>query len=68
MKNGWKISRDEVLKYSKLLQEHFGIDNLNINQLRAMCKFFGLPTIGTEFLLRETLRMKIKSIYADDEV
>jgi len=64
---GEVVSKGELKQFGSLMQNEFAIDRLESKQLKAMCKFFGLPAIGTNFLIREGLAMKVKKIYADDE-
>jgi len=61
-----EVKPDEVLKISKLFHSEFSLESLERQQLVSLVKFFGLPSIGTTFILQETLKFKWNLIRKDD--
>jgi len=66
IKNGISASNEEVLKFSKLFQDEFSIDNLNRAQIVAMCKYMGINTFGITSFLRFQLKKRINKLREDD--
>jgi len=66
IKNGIPASNEEILKFSKLFQDEFSIDNLNRAQIVAMCKYMGINTFGTTSFLRFQLKKRINKLREDD--
>eukprot|EP01121_Diplochlamys_sp_Union-15-3_P022375 TRINITY_DN9496_c0_g1_i1.p1 TRINITY_DN9496_c0_g1~~TRINITY_DN9496_c0_g1_i1.p1 ORF type:complete len:554 (-),score=111.39 TRINITY_DN9496_c0_g1_i1:29-1639(-) len=64
---GEAVSKQELIQFGSTMKEEFAVDQLEAKQLKAMCKYFGLPPIGTNFLVQEALKIKLKKIYKDDE-
>uniref|UniRef100_U5EUZ5 Mitochondrial proton/calcium exchanger protein n=1 Tax=Corethrella appendiculata TaxID=1370023 RepID=U5EUZ5_9DIPT len=60
-------SHDEIIKFSKLFDDEITLDSLNRQQLSALCRVLEANTIGTSNFLRFQLRMKIRSLIADDK-
>ncbi|XP_075169588.1 leucine zipper and EF-hand containing transmembrane protein 1 [Haematobia irritans] len=62
------VSNDEIIKYAKRFEDEITLDSLSRDQLAALCKVLELNTVGTTNLLRFQLRMKLRSLAADDRV
>uniref|UniRef100_A0AAG5CYV3 Mitochondrial proton/calcium exchanger protein n=1 Tax=Anopheles atroparvus TaxID=41427 RepID=A0AAG5CYV3_ANOAO len=60
------ISNEEIMKFSKLFEDEITLDSLSRQQLQALCRVVEVSPIGTSNLLRFQLRMKLRSLAADD--
>lgn len=68
---GEQPSSEEILKYSSLFENELTLDNLNRQQLIALCQILDVSTLANippNHILRFHLRMKIRSLEADDKV
>lgn len=66
--SGEKVSNQEILKFSKLFRDEITLDSLSRSQLVALCRVLEVQTLGTNNLLRFQLRMKLRSLAADDKL
>lgn len=66
--SGEQVSNEEILKFSKLFQDEITLDSLSRSQLVALCRVLEVQTLGTNNLLRFQLRMKLRSLAADDKM
>lgn len=66
--SGGSASNEEIVKFSKLFEDEITLDSLSRAQLLALCRVLEANTIGTSNLLRFQLRMKIRSLAADDRM
>lgn len=66
--SGNLASNEEIIKFSKLFEDEITLDSLNRPQLLALCRVLEANTIGTSTLLRFQLRMKLRSLAADDRM
>lgn len=62
------MPNEEILKFSKLFEDEITLDSLSRPQLVALCRLLELQPIGTNNFLRFQLRMKLRSLKADDHV
>lgn len=67
-KSGDAASNEEIIKFSKLFEDEITLDSLSRPQLLALCRVLEVNTIGTTNLLRFQLRMKLRSLAADDRI
>lgn len=67
-KTGEQISNEEILKFSKLFEDEITLDSLTRPQLVALCRLLEMQPFGTNNFLRFQLRMKLRSLAADDKV
>lgn len=65
---GNMASTQEIMKFSKLFEDEITLDSLNRPQLMALCRVLEANTIGTTNFLRFQLRMKLRSLAADDRM
>lgn len=65
---GSVASNEEVLKFSKLFEDEITLDSLSRQQLIALCRVIDVQTLGTTNFLRFLLRMRLRSLSADDRV
>lgn len=61
-------SSEEILKFSKLFEDEITLDSLSRQQLTAICKVLEVGSLGTSNFLRFQLRMKLRSLAADDRM
>ncbi|KAL3278378.1 hypothetical protein HHI36_013706 [Cryptolaemus montrouzieri] len=66
--SGEQVSNVEIMKYSKLFEDEITLDSLSRSQLIALCRVLEVQTLGTNNLLRFQLRMKLRSLAADDKM
>lgn len=66
--SGQQASNEEILRFSKLFEDQITLDSLSRPQLTALCRVLEISTIGPSNLLRFQLRMKLRSLAADDKV
>lgn len=66
--SGQHASNEEILRFSKLFEDEITLDSLSRPQLSALCRVLEITPIGTNNLLRFQLRMKLRSLAADDKV
>ncbi|KAK9891833.1 hypothetical protein WA026_016632 [Henosepilachna vigintioctopunctata] len=66
--SGERVSNEEIMKYSKLFEDEITLDSLSRSQLIALCRVLEVQTLGTNNLLRFQLRMKLRSLAADDKM
>ena len=62
---------DEILKFAALFENEITLDNLSRQQLIALCQILEVSTyanIPSNDYLRFQLRMKMRSLEADDKV
>lgn len=66
--NNEHVSRDDIIKFAKRFDDEITLDSLTREQLAALCRVLELNTIGTTMLMRFQLRLKLRSLAADDRV
>ncbi|XP_039430934.1 mitochondrial proton/calcium exchanger protein isoform X4 [Culex pipiens pallens] len=64
--NEISVTNEDIIKYSKLFEDEITLDSLTRPQLQALCRVLEMSPIGTSTLLRFQLRMKLRSLAADD--
>nr|XP_027204065.1 mitochondrial proton/calcium exchanger protein-like [Dermatophagoides pteronyssinus] len=67
-KSGEQASNEDILKFSKLFEDEITLDSLSRPQLVALCRLLELQPIGTENFLRFQLRMRLRTLKADDQM
>lgn len=65
---GEQATNEEIMKFSKLFEDEITLDSLSRPQLTALCRVLEIQPIGTNNVLRFQLRMKLRSLAADDKV
>lgn len=65
---GAVASNEEIMKFSKLFEDEITLDSLSRPQLIALCRVLDVQTLGTTNFLRFLLRMRLRSLAADDKV
>lgn len=66
--SGEQATSEEIMKFSKLFEDEITLDSLSRQQLTAICKVLEVTSLGTNNFLRFQLRMKLRSLAADDRV
>jgi len=64
---GEEIAPQEILTISKNFSNAFSLNSLERPQLQSLARFFGLPPIGTSFILQEELKFKWNLVKQDDQ-
>uniref|UniRef100_A0A0A1WWG5 Mitochondrial proton/calcium exchanger protein n=2 Tax=Zeugodacus cucurbitae TaxID=28588 RepID=A0A0A1WWG5_ZEUCU len=62
------VPMEEIIKFAKRFEDEVTLDSLSREQLAALCRVLELNTMGTTNLLRFQLRLKLRSLAADDRV
>lgn len=66
---GEMATPEEILKFSKLFEDEITLDSLTRPQLIAICRVLDVSTLGgSSNFLRFQLRMKLRSLSADDRL
>lgn len=66
--SGEQATFEEIIKFSKLFEDEITLDSLSRQQLTAICKVLEVGSLGTSNFLRFQLRMKLRSLAADDRM
>lgn len=66
--SGETATSEEIIKFSKLFEDEITLDSLSRQQLTAICKVLEVGSLGTSNFLRFQLRMKLRSLAADDRM
>lgn len=66
--SGDRASSEEIMKFSKLFEDEITLDSLSRQQLTAICKVLEVGSLGTSNFLRFQLRMKLRTLAADDRM
>uniref|UniRef100_A0A8D9AR18 Mitochondrial proton/calcium exchanger protein n=1 Tax=Cacopsylla melanoneura TaxID=428564 RepID=A0A8D9AR18_9HEMI len=64
---GVDTSTADIMKFSRLFQDEITLDSLTREQLQALCRVLELHPIGTSNFLRFQMRLKLRSLAADDK-
>jgi LETM1 and EF-hand domain-containing protein 1 len=67
LKSGEGVTTEDLIQYAKVFNEDVTLNNLQRNQLTAMCRLLGIQPFGTDALLIVQIRMKIASLKKDDK-
>lgn len=62
------MRNQEIMKFSKLFEDEITLENIQHDQLKAMCRLMMISPIGTSNFLRFKIRMKLQELKADDVV
>lgn len=65
---GEEVSNEEIMRFSKFFEDEITLDSLSRSQLIALCRVLEVQTLGTDNFLRFQLRMKLRSLAADDKM
>ena len=68
VQRGERVSNDELLRLTELFDDQITLDNLNRSQLEHVCQYMGIPTFGSDQMLRWQLQRKINRIRTDDKL
>ena len=60
------VSNEEILKFSKAFRDSLMMDNLERQQLMALCKILNIPTIGNTNIMRFQIKLRMRRIKAED--
>tara|TARA_B100001996_G_scaffold298029_1_gene238423 strand:- start:211 stop:2475 length:2265 start_codon:yes stop_codon:yes gene_type:complete len=68
VRSGKTVTNEQIVRFAKLFNDDFTLDNINRTQLVNMCKFVGISPYGTDTFLRYQLRNKLREIKQDDRL
>ncbi|XP_624231.2 mitochondrial proton/calcium exchanger protein [Apis mellifera] len=66
--SGAVATNEEIMQFSKLFEDEITLDSLTRPQLVALCRVLDVQTLGTSNFLRFLLRMRLRSLTADDKL
>ncbi|KAL0269503.1 UNVERIFIED_CONTAM: hypothetical protein PYX00_007211 [Menopon gallinae] len=66
--SGEAPSNEEIIKFSTLFEDEIILDSLSRQQLTALCRVLDISPVGTTNLLRFQIRMRLRSLAADDKM
>jgi len=66
--SGTVATNEEIMKFSKVFEDEITLDSLSRLQLIALCRVLDVQTLGTTNFLKFLLRMRLRSLTADDKV
>jgi len=61
------VSNEEILKFSKAFRDTLMMDNLERQQLVAICKILNIPTIANTAIMRFQITLRMRKIKAQDQ-
>ncbi len=64
---GYRVTTEDLLKVAPLFRDELTLDSVSRAQLESMSSILGLRTYGTDNMMRNQLRLKIRQLRADDE-
>ncbi|XP_011062478.1 PREDICTED: LETM1 domain-containing protein LETM2, mitochondrial [Acromyrmex echinatior] len=66
--SGTVATNEEIMKFSKVFEDEITLDSLSRPQLIALCRVLDVQTLGTTNFLKFLLRMRLRSLTADDKL
>lgn len=63
---GEQVSNKQIMKFSKFFEDEITLENIQYDQLKALCRLIMISPIGTPAYLRFKIRMKLQELKADD--
>ncbi|XP_018060230.1 PREDICTED: LETM1 and EF-hand domain-containing protein anon-60Da, mitochondrial isoform X2 [Atta colombica] len=66
--SGTVATNEEIMKFSKVFEDEITLDSLSRLQLIALCRVLDVQTLGTTNFLKFLLRMRLRSLTADDKL
>ena len=68
IRSGQELSSTDIIQVAHLFKNDFALENLDRDQLVAICKFLNLQTLGTNAFLRFRLTARMKELQDDDAI
>lgn len=62
------VPADDIIKFAKKFSDDITLDSLTRQQLIALCRVLEVTSIGTTNVLRYLIRMRLRSLAADDKI
>jgi LETM1 and EF-hand domain-containing protein 1 len=66
VRTGQKVVNSDIVGFSKLFDSEMTLENLNKEQLAAMCRLLDIKVFGSVWVLRYKLQEKLRQIQKDD--
>lgn len=68
VREGERVSNEDLFKYAKLFNDSITLDTMGRPQLVALCRYMGLSTYGGSAMLRFKLQNRLRQLKADDRM
>mgnify|MGYP006415274115 CR=1 FL=1 len=68
VRQGKYVSNKDIILYAPLFRDDFMLDDMQRQQLVALCRYMGLSTIGTDAVLRFIVRRQMQEIRIQDRM
>ena len=68
VKSSGEDDLSEIIKFSKFFEDSLTLDSLDRKQLNALCKLMEMTSMGTNNMMRNQLKMRLRKLNADDKV
>lgn len=65
---GIAVDNKDIIKFSKLFEDEITLDNMERQQLKALCRLLELTPVGHNNFLRFQLELKLRQLRIDDKV
>ena len=62
------LDNDKIMKFAKIFEDDITLDNMDRNQLSAICRLLNLTPIGTSNFLRLQIELRLRHLKADDRL
>ena len=62
------LDNDKIMKFAKLFEDQITLDNMDRQQLNAMCRLLNLTPLGTSNFLRVQIEMRLRHLRTDDRL
>ena len=62
------LDNDKIMKYAKLFEDDVTLDNMDRNQLSAICKSLNLIPIGSSLFLKSQIEGRLRYLKVDDRM
>ena len=62
------LDNDKIMKFAKVFEDDITLDNMDRNQLSAICRLLNLTPIGTSNFLRLQIELRLRHLKADDRL
>lgn len=66
LRTGEGVSTEDFVKNATVFKDELTLDNLQRNQLTAMCRLLGIKPFGIDSILRLQIERKVQSLKRDD--
>lgn len=68
VRSGAKVRNSDLLAFAPLFDAELTLENLNRDQLAAMCRLLDIKVFGGDWVLRFKIEERMKQLHKDDEL